>query len=266
LEFRFDDYLAGAVVGCTMVTFDIAVPFTKMVQTATDENDDKPIESCLEEGVAKHRWKKLLGNIDWNKLFKMVNSPSRTPLEQQLYWKLLHRKLPVKQYLKPKNNDPIVKHCLACQQEIESIEHVFYECLFAMKFWIKFREFLCKIVELVEDEFPPITQRDVVFFFPEFIDKLVVQELYCLSVCHSVALWVLWSVRDQMVSDGIIWQCFMSRLKARIFLDYESSIKEKSDDLDDLLEQGVDPIVNFYQTWCQSSFIKITRDGIWFAD
>ncbi|KAI8899409.1 hypothetical protein BC833DRAFT_619441 [Globomyces pollinis-pini] len=228
------------------------------------DNQSSNSQSALEEGVAKHRWTQRLGDLEWQLLFPNVSNTARTPIEQQLYWKLLHRRLPVNAYLKAKNGVIPNKSCTSCS-ELETIEHAFYECPDAQSFWRQFREFISIFINMSLNEFPPISIRDVIFFFPELRQLLVAEELHVLRVCHSVALWALWSMRSFPSSSPLLWACFQSRLESRIYLEYQQSYNlGKSVDLDHLLDGG-DPLADFANRWClPGSPIRITSQGIVF--
>ena len=88
--------------------------------------------------------------------------------------------------------------------------------------------------------------------FPDLLQRLVPEELHVLSVCHSIALWALWSVRPHENAPQLLWPCFLQRLEARIYIDYQ---------LDTSSNHSV-----FINRWCSGSIVKITKDGIYFAE
>ncbi|KAJ3314150.1 hypothetical protein HDV04_000922 [Boothiomyces sp. JEL0838] len=218
------------------------------------------LRTTLEEGCAKNRWMQKLGELDWQSFFPHVASPSRTPIEQQLYWKLLHRRLPVNAYLKTKGNFVPNRGCVVCGEQVETIEHVFFECPNVQTFWKTFRLYMMKFLQMTEAELPEFTLRDTIFFFPELCKTLVPEELHVLTVCHSVALWAIWSMRSSANADVLLWPCFLSRLEARVFLEYENICKNGN------ISADKESINTFASRWCNDkSLVKLTTDGIIFS-
>jgi hypothetical protein len=195
-----------------------------------------------EEQVAKNRWTTKLGPLDWNEFLSRIEE-GRTPLELQLYWKLLQRRLPVNSYLKSKNESS--RSCPNCG-ELETIEHAFIECEVVQEFWIDFRSLLSKHLGMTLDEVPEVRPRDVVFCFPELQSKLSKEETYILCVCHSVALWAIWSSRNYDID--ILWNGYLSRLDARIYLDSRRKPTQ------------------FQSTWCSGELVVRAENGYLFID
>jgi hypothetical protein len=169
-----------------------------------------------QDQVAKNRWTTKLGPIDWQVFFSRIET-GKTLIELQLYMKLLQRRLPVNQYLKTSIEEN--RNCPNCD-EIETIEHCFYQCETVQQFWNKFGILLSQHLSMEADEIPEMTRRNIIFCFPEFLDRLAPQERYIVFVCHSVALWAIWSSRN---FEGEIWNSFQCRLEARIHLDRKKS-------------------------------------------
>ncbi|KAI8928274.1 hypothetical protein BC831DRAFT_449224 [Entophlyctis helioformis] len=115
--------------------------------------------------------------------------------------------------------------CQRCHAPLETIEHVFFECPAIASFWPAFRKQFLAVIGMSDAEFPAIDLRAVVFFFPETRNALCAEELHALQVMHSIAIWCLWSVRSMTDADPrFIWSSFLSRLHARISLEYSNAI------------------------------------------
>ncbi|KAH9272556.1 hypothetical protein BASA83_005056 [Batrachochytrium salamandrivorans] len=217
---------------------------------------------------AKSRWMTSLNTtVVWPTLFALVDHPARTPFESQLYWKLLARRLPVNQYLRshkpsppppytalpctppplsvnssldststasarihpPLPPLPVFRGCSRCTADLESIEHVFFDCPPAQAFWAAFRLHFGAIVGMSTAELPPITLCDVILFFPDMRPVLCAEELHVLQVMHSVALWSLWGARTLPPSETLLWQSFTNRLQARISIEYDAAVASQGE-------------------------------------
>ncbi|EGF80401.1 hypothetical protein BATDEDRAFT_24946 [Batrachochytrium dendrobatidis JAM81] len=202
------------------------------------------LRDCLDRQarVAKTRWTNTLGTpISWSALFSFVDHASRTPFESQLYWKLLARRLPVNQYLRTikqpaaspelekSEQSVIFRGCSRCDSELESIEHVFFECPPVRAFWSRFRILFGAIVSMSGLELPEITLCDVVLFFPDLRSALCAEELHVLQVMHSVALWSLWGARTMPAGNHMLWQSFTNRLQARISVEYDAALLSRTE-------------------------------------
>ncbi|KAJ3078262.1 hypothetical protein HK102_004614 [Quaeritorhiza haematococci] len=201
---------------------------------------------------ATNRWAALCGPVSWPDLWEHVASSSRTPFEQQLFWKILHRRLPVNHYLKDKAG--VDRSCPRCSpKDSETIEHVLFQCRLAKAFWNRFHELLQSLLE--HHNVPTITLRDVVYFFPDLRPSMNEDELHVMNVLHSVALWSLWGARScSSDSDQLVWTFFRSRLQARVFLEYTSSSMSNDNSTSE---------IGFKNRWCGngSQLVNVGKDG-----
>ncbi|KAJ3123924.1 hypothetical protein HK098_001569 [Nowakowskiella sp. JEL0407] len=186
---------------------------------------------------ALKRWSNSIGPINAVDLSPYVCNRIRTLSESKLYLNVLHRRLEVNYYLKDKTLTSKKRFCDRCVNELETIEHALYECVYARKFWANFGRLMGNIIQSLDpSDYKPtfssitnertdfVTLRDVVFFFPEIRKKLTENEIHILLVMHSVALWAIWGARGN-TGNGTAWGYFTSRLKARITLEYSSALE-----------------------------------------
>jgi hypothetical protein len=176
-----------------------------------------------ETKIAKRRWAQKFGDFASDELIEHVTS-DRTPIEQELYYKLLQRRLPVNYYLKEQ------KPCM-CGQD-QTIEHLFYECPISLQFWSQIRVFIQDLLSLNDQEFEIITIKDVILCFPDLTGRLTSEELQLLRIVHSVALHCIWSTRNDEAKDLMVFELFLLKFKARLYL----SVPEESSLDSDLFE------------------------------
>ena len=152
-------------------------------RTQSSPSTIESVQSC-----ATRRWSTVIGDLSWEGLFPHLTSKGRRTLfEDQLYWKLLQRRVPVNGYLKPKPGNSLA--CPRCGDSKETIEHWAFECVASREFWDNWRGQVSKLVGLA---LPTVTLRDVVGLFPDVRGRLGVEAMHALTIAHGVALWSLW--------------------------------------------------------------------------
>ncbi|KAJ3034422.1 hypothetical protein HDV00_005042 [Rhizophlyctis rosea] len=173
------------------------------------------VQSC-----ATRRWSTVIGDLSWEGLFPHLTSRGRRTLfEDQLYWKLLQRRVPVNGYLKPKPGNSLA--CPRCGDSKETIEHWAYECVASREFWDHWR---AQVSKLVGVELPEVTLRDIVGLFPDVRGKLDPEAMHALTVAHGTALWSLWGSRAYTSVDTCpSYAFYLARLRARIFVEYNAA-------------------------------------------
>ncbi|KAJ3330229.1 hypothetical protein HDU91_003646, partial [Kappamyces sp. JEL0680] len=186
----------------------------------------------LIQGIARKRWAKSLEKvldetkaIDWVRLSDQVVAGCRTGLEQQLYWKLLHRRLTVNSYIKSANpNDHL---CPGCGREVETIEHWLWDCPRSKAFWLHFYKTVLEWLGLDHSWIPSYQAicAEIFLFFPGFEGLLSNEEWILLHVSHSTALYALWSCRDEPNKSPVLLErMWHSRLESRVFLLQQQSV------------------------------------------
>ena len=103
------------------------------VKAALNESSSPP--------TALEKWNFVFGISDWDVVF---NKCHRTTVDVQLKWfqlRLLHRILPTRRYLAMCNliDSPL---CTYCSVEVESIQHLFWNCQIVQKFWSDLLQYL----------------------------------------------------------------------------------------------------------------------------
>ena len=114
---------------------------------------NKAVQKILNENIASPtcvpKWNNLFENLNWEDIFSHCY---KTTIDPQLRWfhiRLLHRLLPTQRFLFLRNivDSPL---CNFCQQEEQSITHLFYDCDIVRQFWMQFHAQLrdkCQHVE-----------------------------------------------------------------------------------------------------------------------
>ena len=96
------------------------------------------IKETLKIHPVKHssvnKWNLIYPNLNWSKIYFICH---KTTIDTKLRWfqlRLLYRILPTNRYLKIRkiNNSDL---CNLCNNDIENIEHMLYDCPFVMNFW-----------------------------------------------------------------------------------------------------------------------------------
>lgn len=79
--------------------------------------------------------------IEWNNIFELPFKTSKESKFQWLQFQILHRMLPTNEYLFKLNiiDSPA---CSFCNQDIETIEHLFVDCFHVKEIWLYFEEWL----------------------------------------------------------------------------------------------------------------------------
>ncbi|KAJ3224678.1 hypothetical protein HK099_008063 [Clydaea vesicula] len=173
---------------------------------------------------ATKKWSDILGPADFNTLISHAFSKPRTPMETQIYIKLLYRRLPVNHYSKG------IKKCLRCGYNDETIEHAIFECKESFEYWNNVNNLIYSILSPNVLTAKPVKLMDVIYFFPEIRKILNIRQLHVLSVIHSNALFALWSSRSNTFQSDVLginlyWKTFCMRLKANLEVHHTLAVK-----------------------------------------
>ena len=100
----------------------------------TIDNDNNPPTATL-------KWDTFFPDLNWTVIFIKC---FKTTIDTQMQWfqaRILHRILPTRKYL---NTCKIANSsiCLQCNDQVETLCHLFWECKFAHKFWLDLEELL----------------------------------------------------------------------------------------------------------------------------
>ena len=106
---------------------------SKFVQNIINKNNAAP--------TAIRKWNNMFENLEWKKIFSLCHKVTQ---EAQLKWfqtRLLHRLLPTQKYLHLCKlvDSPV---CNFCNQEIQTISHMLYDCTSICQFWTDIQEIL----------------------------------------------------------------------------------------------------------------------------
>jgi hypothetical protein len=99
---------------------------SKYIQSTLNSNDDTP--------TSLSKWNSLFDNLEWTNIFLHLY---RTTTDPKLKWfqlRLLHRAIPSQKYLFIRKlvDSPL---CNFCNQEEQTLCHLFYECNVVKHFW-----------------------------------------------------------------------------------------------------------------------------------
>lgn len=105
----------------------------KMVQNKMKKNDIIP--------TSLPKWSRRFPDMNWNKVFEKAYKSTK---DNQLRWfqlRLLHRIMPTKKYLYHRKVKESAT-CTFCNQEDQTIEHLFWDCPAVKMFWDDFLQWL----------------------------------------------------------------------------------------------------------------------------
>ena len=141
------------------------------------------------------RWRLIIGDVNFDAVYSNASKiKARTPLESELYYAILERKIPVNHYIQNQSG------CWRCGEKDETIEHFLVDCEFSKEFWDKVYSLVHSLIGR-KLHGGKNRMRDLVYFFPEYRPILSENQLHVLNVVHSVALWSLWSSREDTHID-----------------------------------------------------------------
>ena len=125
---------------------------------------------------AQAKWEEKItnGKLQWKQYY---NIPKRSTSDVKMLnfqYKILHRIIPTNYILhkmKLKNDNL----CTFCQQQVETIEHLFIRCQFSVEFWEKVHEFLTE--KNIRPPNTPFSLQEIMFGCTgksELINKLII--------------------------------------------------------------------------------------------
>ncbi|KAI8800326.1 hypothetical protein BJ742DRAFT_85386 [Cladochytrium replicatum] len=254
-----------------------------------------PTENTQFSENSLRRWSSALNapKVTWNELYPHYASPARTPNEAKLYWKVIHRRLQVNHYLKPKSETATAQEaaaeraCKRCRlKQEETIEHALFDCPSSRHFWANLSAFLPIMFPGFGGEGYRITLADAVFFFPNLRTRMNRNDLHALTVIHSVALWALWGSRGAGTGGAspvnMAWTFFLSRIQARISLEFEAALSAQNPSplpnngrtpslarssslsgstlaADEFGDSGGNAMDNFVARWCGGGIVGVVQ-------
>lgn len=111
-------------------------------------------------------WANFVTDIEWKKVWTLPQRFFLTNKIKEISFKLIHKFYPTKQYLS-KFMAEINVNCTFCQEQPETVSHLFWSCKFTCKFWKDFHKFITDFV------LPNLQlyYKDVIFGYYNFKDK-----------------------------------------------------------------------------------------------
>ena len=103
---------------------------------------------------SQDKWKLACGeinkDIEWNKAYILHFQCTKDTNLQRFQFKLLHRRIATKYFLN-KIGVSLSAMCTFCNEYVETLEHVFWECKFSQSFWKNVTEWLTKNLKQLPD-------------------------------------------------------------------------------------------------------------------
>lgn len=95
------------------------------------------------EKKAEIKWKNQFSddNLDWKRIYTTMLKTTKDIKLQNFQYKFLMRVIPTNTFLL-KCNIAISALCDFCAMEIETLQHLFWECLYVQQFWTEYSNFL----------------------------------------------------------------------------------------------------------------------------
>ena len=103
---------------------------------------------------SQDKWKLACGeinkDIEWNKAYILPFQCTKDTNLQSFQFKLLHRRIATNDFLN-KIGVSLSAMCTFCNEYVETLEHVFWECKFSQSFWKNVTEWLTKNLKQLPD-------------------------------------------------------------------------------------------------------------------
>ena len=103
---------------------------------------------------SQDKWKLACGeinkDIEWNKAYILPFQCTKDTNLQSFQFKLLHRRIATNDFLN-KIGASLSAMCTFCNEYVETLEHVFWECKFSQSFWKNVTEWLTKNLKQLPD-------------------------------------------------------------------------------------------------------------------
>lgn len=119
-------------------------------------------ELCKEHYTprAKIVWNSKFQRINWKEVWNINRKFCVTNKIREVSYKIMHLIYPVNLIVKRFKSDVEVK-CTFCGKEEESIEHLFYNCIYSRSFWFDIEHYLSKII----DYYLKLESKDVLLYY-----------------------------------------------------------------------------------------------------
>ena len=107
-------------------TWSLISKGNKHIQIILNESDAQP--------AALNKWNNRFNNLNWEKIFSNIYKVSSDVQLRWFQYRLINRLLPTERFLflRKLADDPV---CNLCNEQEQSLEHLFYECSETAKFW-----------------------------------------------------------------------------------------------------------------------------------
>ena len=199
----------------------------------------------LQEKVKPPRILNVFPKIDFSKSFRNTNHPLLSPESRDVTYRMVHHILPVNQYLYSFRKIVKSPKCILCQQQEESLSHLFFDCQFISPLWV----FICNLMSNLSKATVAITAFNVVFnTFQECSDKNLNT---LLLIILAEARWSIWYCRnlhkfeEKRVDSNYIRTIFKNNLKFRILADFKRL-----------------PLAKFKNIWCFNSSLCRVNEAV----
>lgn len=141
---------------------------------------NKHIRRCIQNRnkirpACKSYWNSKFYELNWNKIWMMPFKYCINNKIKEVHWKIIHNIYPTNSFTsKILDTD---EKCTFCNTEIETLDHLFYNCVFSQELWLKLETFLSQK-----------TSYDIKLEYKNIITYYSNKEN---AVEHIVNLWVL---------------------------------------------------------------------------
>ena len=128
--------------------FRISLKYITNLERPTNAVYRKHLETVTVEKKPEIKWENTFNKqIDWKSVYSNIYSSTLNVKVQSFQFKLVHRILPTNKFLhicKIKETEM----CYFCNSEIETFEHLFFECTVVRQFWYKIKHWLNPHIEI----------------------------------------------------------------------------------------------------------------------
>lgn len=107
-------------------------------------------------------WSSLFGYLNWKQIWLSAGKFCLTNKVKEVTFKILHNVYPVKKTLERFNLD-IDYSCTFCEQNTETICHLFYQCMYTRIFWSDVQHF----IQMKTGQVVQLTEKDVLLCFDQ---------------------------------------------------------------------------------------------------
>lgn len=93
------------------------------------------LENIISAPPAISYWNRLFDNLNWKNIWSIQHRFFLTNKVKEISFKLVHNIYPVKNFLQKKIRSDFDTNCSFCQNDIETLLHLFWSCSYTRKLW-----------------------------------------------------------------------------------------------------------------------------------